>query len=152
MEYWTAVASKSWSGDGSEAPEKGFCKAFQHPNHPVQSPQAGRSHVLQAQHAPFQSTIGHITSPTAFPAWRKLCVPSAMRPFPCFVLLCYLLSQVPEADPHDAFPAFDFQMSWDVRRIQAELALRRCSTALACSPRRAVPKEHSLLTVTICEL
>lgn len=99
VEYWTAVVSKSWSGDGSEVPEKGmwqrgiFQELFSIPTTLCRAHWQGRACALQAHHAPFQSTVGQITSPKAFPARRKLCVPSATRPYPlfCFAVI-YLVS------------------------------------------------------------
>lgn len=143
-----------WSIWEGRVAERGFPKLFSIPTALCKAHWQGGERALQAQHAPFQSTVGQITSPKAFPAYGEGSMFYQLQGLTlCFVLLSYILSQVPEADPRDAFPAFDFQMSWGVRKIQAEFALRRCSTALpACSPRRAAPKEHSLLTVTVCKL
>lgn len=101
VEYWTAVVSKSWSGDGSEVPEKGmwqrgiFQELFSIPTTLCRAHWQGRACALQAHHAPFQSTVGQITSPKAFPARRKLCVPSATRPYPlfCFAVI-YLVPRL----------------------------------------------------------
>lgn len=139
-----------WSLWEGHVAEGHFPNLLTHPHHPGQSTLAGRgtcpsstAWTISEQHE-----ANHLT----FPAWRKLCVPSAARSTTGFVLLSCILSQVPEADPWHAFPAFGFQMRWGVRRIQAKFALRRCSTALTCSPRRAALREHSSLTVTVCKL